>query len=90
MRLFLAVDDGSGDVGSDGGDADTEMGRAKKTAISTTVAASAFNAASFLKHVLGRRSPLRPSIVYAETNQLVISVQDSGVGISAVGRLSTT
>eukprot|EP01036_Dinobryon_divergens_P024407 gene24407-32853_t len=60
VRLLLSVDGGI--EGSDSGDADMEIGRMNSTT-------------SFLNLALGR-SPLRPSVVYAETNHLVISVQD--------------
>jgi signal transduction histidine kinase len=68
VRLLLSVDGGI--EASDSGDADIEIGRMNSTT-------------SFFNLALGR-SPLKPSVIYAETNHLVIRVQDSGVGISEV------
>ena len=71
VRLSLSVESSSSGGGNGGESGDIETGK------STGIAASFFNQA------LGRSS-VRYSKTFAEVTYLVMSVHDSGVGISAV------
>eukprot|EP01036_Dinobryon_divergens_P034016 gene34016-43948_t len=76
VRLSLSVEMGCGEGegdGDDDGDADIETGQSTRT----------IAAASFVSRALGR-STVRYSKTFAEVNYLVMTVHDSGVGISAV------
>lgn len=76
VRLSLSVEMGCDVEGDEDGDADADI----ETGQSTRIAAAA---ASFVSRALGR-STMRYSKTFAEVNYLVMSVHDSGVGISAV------
>lgn len=74
VRLSLSVEMGCGEgEGDDDGDADIETGQSTRT----------IAAVSFVSRALGR-STVRYSKTFAEVNYLVMTVHDSGVGISAV------